>query len=65
MNQVVDEGGVTPTNVGPLMTSNSSKLSSYINNDINNIGSDVGARKKSALELPNGRPDLKGDSNSN
>jgi hypothetical protein len=57
MNQVVDEGGVTPTNVGPLMTSNSSKLSSYINN----IGSDVGARKKSALELPNGRPDLKGD----
>jgi len=58
---VVHEGGVTPTNVGPLMTSNSSKLSSYQNQQV----SDSAARQKSALELPNGQPDLKLDSNSN
>ncbi len=51
---MVDEGGVMPTNVGPLLTSDGSKLSSYINN----IGSDVGARKKSALVMPNGQPGL-------
>lgn len=61
MNQVVHEGGVTPTNVGPLMTSNSSKLSSYQNQQV----SDFTARQKSAFELPNCKPDLKLDSDSN